>query len=84
MDTNLPAIRPSKPPTLGVHVTRRLLSITRQDWRQHGDARWGAALRDISDLSDLSDISDLSDLTLPALKTKVAASLTADAGEIGA
>ena len=75
MDTNLPTIRPSKPPTLGVHVTRRLLSITRQDWRQHGAARGGAALRDMSDLSDL---------TLPASKTKVAASLTADAGEIGA
>ena len=72
MDTNLPAIRPSKPPTLGVHVTRRLLSITRQDWRQHGGTHSGAAFR------------DLSDLTLPVSKTKVAASLTADAGEIGA
>ena len=78
MDTNLPAIRPSKPPTLGVHVTRRLLSITRQDWRQHGVTHFGAAFRDLSDLSDLSD------LTLPVSKTKVAASLTADAGEIGA
>jgi hypothetical protein len=78
MDTNLPALRPSKPPTLGVHVTRRLLSITRQDWRQHGGTHSGAAFRELSDLSDLSD------LTLPVSKTKVAASLTADAGEIGA
>jgi hypothetical protein len=57
---------------LGIHVTRRLLSITRQDWYSQGNAQWSLASR------------DLSDLTLPASKTKVAASLTADAGEIGA
>jgi hypothetical protein len=72
MDTNPAASRPTAPPTLGIHVTRRLLSITRQDWQKHGSAQWSAASR------------DLSDLTLPASKTKVAASLTADAGEIGA
>jgi len=72
MDTNLVACRPTAPPTLGVHVARRLLSITRQDWHKHREAHWNAAGH------------DLSDLTLPASKTKVAASLTADAGEIGA
>ena len=71
MDTNPVASRPVAPPTLGIHVTRRLLSITRQDWYKHGNAQWSHASR------------DLSGLTLPASKTKVAASLTADAGEIG-
>ncbi len=72
MDTNFAACRPTAPPTLGVHVTRRLLSITRQAWRKDREAQWGVTGR------------GLSDLTLPASKTKVAASLTADAGEIGA
>lgn len=72
MDTNIVVSRPAPAPTLGVHVTRRLLSITRQDWHKHREAHWSAAGR------------DLSDLTLPASKTKVTASLTADAGEIGA
>ena len=72
MDTNSAISRPTAPPTLGIHVTRRLLSITRRDWHQHRVAQWSAAGRDPSDL------------TLPASKTKVAASLTADAGEIGA
>jgi len=72
MDTNPAASRPTAPPTLGIHVTRRLLSITRQDWYSQGNTQWSPASR------------DLSDLTLPASKTKVAASLTADAGEIGA
>ena len=72
MDTHPAICRPTAPPTLGVQVTRRLLSITRQDWSKHREAHWSAAGR------------DLSDLTLPASKTKVAASLTADAGEIGA
>lgn len=72
MDTNRVTDRRTAPPTLGVHVARRLLSITRQDWHTHREAHWSATGR------------DLSDLTLPAPKTKVAASLTADAGEIGA
>jgi len=72
MDTNIVVSRLTAAPTLGVHVTRRLLSITRQDWRKHREAQWGTTGR------------DLSDLTLPAPKTKVAASLTADAGEISA
>ena len=72
MDTNRVAHRRTAPPTLGVHVARRLLSITRQDWHKHREPHWSVAGR------------DLSDLTLPASKTKVAASLTADAGEIGA
>lgn len=75
MDTNSVPSRPTAPPTLGIHVTRRLLSITRQDWHKHRVAHWSATGRDLSDLSDL---------TLPASKTKVAASLTADAGEISA
>lgn len=72
MDTNRVTHCRTVPPTLGIHVARRLLSITRQDWYTHREAHWSAAGR------------DLSDLTLPAPKTKVAASLTADAGEIGA
>jgi hypothetical protein len=72
MDTKSVVSRPTAPPTLGIHVTRRLLNITRQDWYTQGKAQWSHASREPSDL------------TLPASKTKVAASLTADAGEIGA